>query len=190
MYSNRCASSNAHKLTLSYGSILNTNLGHELGHEIGQSNVELRQSQSAIELGPELGRSNLGHELGHEFGQLNVELNQSDINSTGSSEASSGGSSVKVEPAEPPFGEPPDEPPDINLMFCFDSIPNVADSCFCPDTNTFPTINLDNLGFGDIYEKLGIDPGNDLGVTASFDLNVSHGAEIYVCSTVTGIDDE
>ena len=38
--------------------------------------------------------------------------------------------------------------------------------------------------------KLRIDPGNNLGVTAPFNLNAGPGAEPYVGSTVTGIDDE
>ena len=76
-------------------------------------------------------------------------------------------------------------------MFYFDPIPNVADySSFCLDTNTYPTINLDNLGSGDTYEKLRIDPGNNLSVTALFNLNSGPGAELYVDSTVTGVDDE
>ena len=76
-------------------------------------------------------------------------------------------------------------------MSYFDSILNVADySSFCPDTNTYPTINLDNLGSGDTYEILRIDPGNNLNVTALFNLNAGPGTELYVGRTVTGVDDE
>ena len=57
MYPNHCASSNTHKLTLSYGLIMNANLGHELGqsdvelvHQLGQSNVELGPSDVNLNL--------------------------------------------------------------------------------------------------------------------------------------------
>ena len=170
LYPNHYVSSNARKLTLSYVSILNTNLGHKLGQsqsdvelgpdlEFGQSDVERGQSQSDVKLGPE-------------FGRLNVELGQSNIKSTLTD-------------------EPPDKPPDINLMFYSDPIPNVTDYCsFCPDTNTHATISLDNPGSGNTYEKLEIDPGSDLDVIAPFNLNAGPGAEFYVNSTVTGNDDE
>ena len=165
MYLNHCVSSNTRKLILSYGSILNANLGNELG----QSDVELSQSD--------------------------VELGQSDVNQNLADEPLD-------EPPDnlnKPFVEhPPDEPPDgsidklpgINLMFCLDPIPNVANFSFYLDTNTYPTINLDNLGSSNTYENLWTDPGNDLGITAPLKLNIGPGANFDVGSTNFGIDDE
>ena len=76
-------------------------------------------------------------------------------------------------------------------MSYFDSIPNVADySSFCPDTNTYPTINSVNLESGDTYEILRNDSVNNLNVTALFNLNTGPGIERYVVSTVTDVDDE
>ena len=72
VYPNDCASNNARKLTLSYGSILNTNLDLELGHEFGQSDIELEFGQSDVEFG----QSQSDVELGPKLGWLNVELGQ------------------------------------------------------------------------------------------------------------------
>ena len=183
MYPNYCASSNARKLTLNYGLILNTNLGHKLSHELGQSDIELGQSDV---------------DLGHELGRSNIELGQSDVNSNLTdeppdeplNEPPDNLNETSVEhPSDEPPDEPIDEPPGINLMFCFDPILNVADFSFCFDTNTCSTINLDNPGSGDTCENLGTDPGNDPGITAPFKLNASLGAELDVGGTVTGIDE-
>ena len=184
--------------------------GHEFGQsaaelgqsqldvEFGQSYVELGQSQSDVELilelelgqsDVELGQSQSDIELGRDFGRLNIELGQSNIKSTLTDEPSV--NLTEPSAVDPPPDEPPDKPPDINLMSYFDPIPNVADySSFCLDTNTYPTINLDNLGSGDTYEILRIDPSNNLSVTALFNLNAGPDAELYVGSTVTGVDDE
>ena len=184
MYLNHCASSNARKLTLSYGSILNANLGQKLG-------------QSDVSLGYELGQSDI--ELGQEFGWLNVELGQSDVNSNLTDEPPTepldeppgnlNEPSVEPSPDGPP-DKPIDEPPRITLRFCFDLISNVADFSFCLDTNIYPTINLDNLGSGDTCENLVTNPDNNLYITAPFKLNAGPDAELDVGDTVTGNDDE
>ena len=166
----------------------------ELELAFGQSYVELGQSQSDVELSPKLelgqsdvklGQSQSDVELGRKFGRLNIELGQSDIKSTLTDEPSG----ILNEPSavEPSAVEPPDN----HLILCSGPIPNVADySSFCPETNTYPTIKLDNLGYGDTYKKLRIDPVNNLSVTAAFNLNTGLGSILYVCSTVTSIDDE
>ena len=173
-----CGSSNARKLILSYGSIYNGNLGHELG----QSYVELT----------------------HELGQSDVELGQSDVNPNIADEPPNElldellGINLNEPSVETPLDEHPDEPPDeplddplgINLVFCFDPNPYVASFSFYLDTNTYLTANLDNLGPGDTYENLGNNPGNGLGSAAPFKLNAGPGAELDVGVTVSGIGDE
>ena len=86
---------------------------------------------------------------------------------------------------KPPVGHPPvefpDEPPYTNLVFHFDTNPDVdfflyTDTNyygFCPSTYSYLDTSLDNRRLGNIYKNLGTDPDNGLGITAPFKLEPS-----------------
>ena len=81
---------------------------------------------------------------------------------------------VEPPPVELP-DEPSDKPPCTKLVFHFDINPvdfyHHTDTNyygFCPGTSAYLDTSLDNLGLGNTYKNFRTDPGNGLGITATF----------------------
>ena len=106
--------------------------------------------------------------LDHELGQSDVHPNLDD------GPLSMNEPTVEPPPVELP-DEPSDKPPCTKLVFHFDINPvdfyHHTDTNyygFCPGTSAYLDTSLDNLGLGNTYKNFRTDPGNGLGITATF----------------------